>query len=211
MSFAIIQIQPFRVLKSIADTWVPDPVVWPSGEVSHGVDPGFIWRNWAFVETVFRPESPGEFYELTDTTSIFDGAKTVIYQRTWTAKKLETVKEALVKRLNDAAETQRQKYVTAGSVQSMVYQQKLTEAKTFATDRSPSAARYPLLSASVGTEARTLADVAALVTQAASQWIPIVAEIEKKRLSGKAAIVKALDVDSALQAFSSVTWSSRGQ
>lgn len=105
-------------------------------------------------------------------------------------------------RIDREAEEQRQRYVTGGSAQTMVYLQKFAEALNFSKGvEGP----YPLLQAEVGITGETLADVAAVVLQLGNQWSMKAADIEAKRIAAKAA-VKAASTPSAIRGAGNVQW-----
>lgn len=205
MTFAVIQASPLRVIQTYQTGTPPEPVIWPDGAATHGATAGFTHGPWILVPVVYVLDAPNEFYTLDSVSPSFDGT-TLTYTQKWIPFPLDAVQATLVKRLNQAAEQQRQQYITAGPGQAMVYLQKLSEALDLAKDPNPLPANYPLLNATVGVEAGSLADVAALVTKTASQWIPIAGKIENIRLSVKAAIMNAQTVDDAVAAWSQVTW-----
>lgn len=206
MTFVLVQIDPFVVLETLFPTSIPDPIVWPDGTASHGVPPtGMSHGNWAVLPAIYTPPSPGEFYTLAESVGVLTG-QTVTFTQTWTPQPLAGVQATLVARLNQAAEQQRQAYITAGPGQAMIYLQKLAEATALMSDAAPVAANYPLLNATVGIEAPTLAAVGALVRQTSAQWTLLAAQIEAARLSTKAAITAAATVDPAVAALAAVTW-----
>lgn len=118
-------------------------------------------------------------------------AKLVFEAGAWRGVSLDDVKAEHKALIDAAAEKERLKYITAGSGQSMVYQEKGAEADRYALDPAPVAANYPILSASVGADGATLADVAATVTATRRQWIALAAAIEGARLAAKVAIDEA--------------------
>lgn len=101
---------------------------------------------------------------------------------------LAEVKAQLKAAIDEAAEAERQKYITAGAGQAMTYQRKVEEARRLADDGEPDPADYPLLSASVGIDGADLAAVAAVVLGMDAAWAQIGAGIETARLAAKAAI-----------------------
>lgn len=124
------------------------------------------------------------------------------------AKPLATVKAELSAAIDQAAGRVRAKYVTDAPGQDLLYDRKRREAE-YVTDQGAGAdpALCPVLAASVGIEAPTLADCAALVLAKESQWAAIAAAIELRRLSGKAAVNAATTVAQAESAFAAIDWS----
>lgn len=123
------------------------------------------------------------------------------------ASRLTALKKTLCARVDQEAEDQRARYITAGSGQAMTYQAKAEEARRFEAEASsPDGANYPLLSAEVGITAPTLSEVAASVLAANAAWLVAGAVIEAKRLGAKKEITAAVDADSAREAFAQVEW-----
>lgn len=119
---------------------------------------------------------------------------------------LEAIKAALKASIDSAAETERRKYITTGSGQAMTYMQKADEASRYLAASDPVPADYPLLAAEIGITAPTLAEVAAIVNAAFTQWQQIGAAIEAARLGTKAAIDAAATAEDAQTAASAVAW-----
>lgn len=108
---------------------------------------------------------------------------------------LDALKNSLKAAVDEAAEAERLKYITPGAGQAMTYQRKVEEGRrviaTVAASDEIDAADYPLLSASVGIDGNTLADVAQLVIQMDAAWAQVGAAIEAVRLGAKKAIGEA--------------------
>jgi hypothetical protein len=125
---------------------------------------------------------------------------------------LTEVKATLRAQLDVAAETERLKYLTGGAAQAMTYQRKSEEARRYqaavAAEAEISPGDYPMLSATIGIDGATLADVAATVLAMDEVWAVIGAAIEAARLGGKQAIDAAEDAISAQAAFDAVEWPS---
>jgi hypothetical protein len=119
--------------------------------------------------------------------------------------KLAEVKTKLKAQLDEAAETQRMKSLTAGEGQTIVYQMKLMEAQAVRMGET-NPANVPLLAASIGVEAATLADCAALIMAKWNSWKATAGKIEQARLAGKKAIDAAGSIQKAAEAFDAVTW-----
>ena len=118
---------------------------------------------------------------------------------------LDALKAAAVAEIDAQAEQQRQRYLTPGAGQALVYERKRAEAERMATDADPQPADYPLLAAEVGITAPTLAEVGAAVRALADQWTAAAAAIEATRLSAKAAIAAAT-TPPEVRAAAHVTW-----
>ncbi len=107
---------------------------------------------------------------------------------------LAALREQVKARVDAAAEAVRLKYVTPGSAQAMVYREKAEEAARLQDDPAPDPADYPILAASVGIEASTLALVAQQVLAKKALWTLLAAAIEAVRLGAKR------DIDAAATA-----------
>lgn len=106
--------------------------------------------------------------------------------------------------IDAAAEDCRLLWVTSGSGQAMVYQEKRAEAVRWqAEGGDPSG--YPILSASVGVEAVDLDGVAALVLGTTASWLLIAASIERLRLTAKKAVDAAVTWE-GIDAAKAVEW-----
>lgn len=108
---------------------------------------------------------------------------------------LDDLKSALKASVDLQAEAERAKYITLGAGQAMTYQAKAAEAQRYI--ESSGLGSFPLLEAEVGVTGETLADVAFVVLSMHGQWQTIGAQIERARLSAKAAINAAADEESA--------------
>lgn len=121
------------------------------------------------------------------------------------AAQLAALKADLKAAVDDAAERERLKYVTAGAGQAMEYQQAAAEAADllsaiqFDPEFEPDPAQFPMLAASIGIDGDTLAEVAATVNTMHTQWQAIGSAIRAARLTAKAAIDAAGD-EAAAQA-----------
>lgn len=203
MNYAVITLNPFAVVKEFDHA--PEPLVWPNGDATHGVSPGLDYLQWRFVAAT-NVAPPNEFYTPTDPRSItFDGT-TLLVTQTFAPRDLGIVKSMLSTRIDDAAEAVRQNTITSGSGQAMVYLQKQIEAQLCIKDQSPDPVNYPLLSATVGIEGATVTDVANLVAGLAAAWTTKAAQIERVRLTAKAAITAVNSVDEAVAAYAAVSW-----
>jgi len=130
---------------------------------------------------------------------------------------LTDIKEALKVRVDEAAENERLKYITAGVGQSMTYTEKFNQAvdysKKYAAHTAdpknvtpPDDNEYPLLQASIGIDGSSMIEVAETVTYAYAVWEKIGAAIEGIRLKAKAAIAEAKTEEAAQAVFASIKW-----
>lgn len=130
---------------------------------------------------------------------------------------LDETKEALKARVDEAAENERLKYITAGVGQSMTYTEKFNQAvdysKKYAAHEQdpknapePNEADYLLLKAGLGIDGKTLIEVAETVTYAYAIWQKIGAAIEATRLESKAAIENAKTAEEAQAVFAAIKW-----
>ena len=108
--------------------------------------------------------------------------------------------------IDEAAERTRLKYVTPGSAQAMVYKEKAEEAKRYSADQSPNPANYPILMASVGIEAASLAQVAAGVLTTYALWTGLAAQIEAVRLGAKRQVDTAASVAEVQEIVAGIVW-----
>lgn len=117
---------------------------------------------------------------------------------------LDRMKRDVSLTIDQDAEVQRMRFITPGSGMAMVYQEKLAQARAYqATGGAP--ADFPLLAASIGTEAYDLAGVAAVVIDRYTAWLHIGAQIESARLAAKKAVAEASDAET-IQAAGRVDW-----
>lgn len=144
-----------------------------------------------------------------DRLTLVDGAWHVISA----SDRLSEIKAALCLEVDNEAERERLRYITAGAGQAMVYQRKGEEARRFVAWRAdhsepaaPDAGTFPILEASIGVEGASLDDVASLVIATEDAWVAVAARIERARLSGKAAIDAAMTEAAVRSARAAVVW-----
>lgn len=118
---------------------------------------------------------------------------------------LDVLKQQAARKVDTEAEQQRQRYLTPGAGQALVYEQKRAEAARMADDPAPDPAAYPLLAVEVGITAPTLVEVGASVRSTAAAWTAAAAAIEAVRLAAKTAIAAA-QTPPAIRAAADVTW-----
>ena len=116
---------------------------------------------------------------------------------------LEVVKDRALTRIDAAAEAERVKYLTPGSGQAMVYQQKQAEAHAWQTNPSGT---YPHLSAEIGITGATLAEVAQTVLAMEAGWTHVSAAIEGTRLAAKAVVRLCKTPEEVEQTVAGITW-----
>ena len=132
-------------------------------------------------------------------------------------KILTAKKEQLKARVDEAAENERLKYITAGVGQSMTYTEKFNQAVDYSKKYTahaidpkntpePNEADYLLLKAGLGVDGTSLIEVAETVTYAYAIWQEIGAAIEATRLESKAAIDEAKIVDDAQAVVDAIKW-----
>lgn len=102
-----------------------------------------------------------------------------------------------------AAEAARQRFITSGAGQAMVYQQKVAEARAFQAGGTGS---FPHLTAEVGITAATAAEVAAVVLAMEAAWLGISAAIEATRLAAKRDLAAAGDLAEVEAVLADLEW-----
>lgn len=118
---------------------------------------------------------------------------------------LTPLRAAAKAKVDAAAETARLAYVTPGSAQAMVYEQKFAEAQAFLADPTLTDAAAPHLYSEVGITAGTVAEVAGVIIAMRSLWLVKSSQIEAARLGAKAAIDAATS-PAAIDAAAEVVW-----
>lgn len=106
-------------------------------------------------------------------------------------KDLTPLKEEAKSRIDAAAEKERGKYITLGSGQAMVYDQKAKEAELYMTDENIPHGEIPHLVAEAEVNDITIFDQAVVYLTMRQQWLTISPIIESKRLKAKEAISAA--------------------
>jgi len=133
------------------------------------------------------------------------------------APTLDEVKDSLKAAIDEAAETERLRYITGGAGQAMTYQEKVAQAVAYTKawlawqadpDNVPEVKtnEYSLLAAGLGIDGDTLLEVAETVTYAYAIWQQIGSAIEATRLLAKVAIDNAADTEEARLIFDAVIW-----
>ncbi len=119
---------------------------------------------------------------------------------------LDALKTATTRRINDAAELCRGRYITSGDGQMMTYLEKITQARSCVSSQSPLESDYPMLAAEIGITAPTLAGVAEVVIEAYNQWIVIGSAIEAVRRAANIAVLGAKTTGEVKSAFEGIVW-----
>lgn len=128
---------------------------------------------------------------------------------------LADVKAGLKIQVDQRAEERRLQHITPGDGMAMVYREKFEEAQGVRRmgedaanqlDETQRKEQFPLLAASIPTEAATLWKIASLVADKAEAWADTSYGIEKTRIDGKAVIDAATTVEDAHSAYASISW-----
>ena len=130
---------------------------------------------------------------------------------------LDEIKQDLQMAVDEAAEKERQKYITGGSGQSMTYTEKFNQAveytkkwqahkKNPGQEPEPNENDYLLLKAGLGIDGLTLIEVAETVTYSYAVWQQVGAAIEGARLKAKMAIEEAKTAEDAQTIFAAIRW-----
>ena len=139
-------------------------------------------------------------------------ADDAIHVSTWP---LDRVKSIYRNRVEEDAERIRLSYITPGAGMAMTYTEKhqqaqaveaIGEAAANAMTPEQRAAQFPTLAASVGIEAPTLWQCAALVIQKYEQFALLSGAIERARLTAKKGISDASDQAGVIAAYEAITW-----
>ena len=129
------------------------------------------------------------------------GGTPVLVSRPATAPDMEIVRHTNLTRIDMVAEAVRTQSITTGSGQAMTYTQKLLRAEEVLAIADagdiPDAADFPLLSHEIGVTAPTLVEVAHIIVANAAAWETVAGRIEGARLTGKQAVMAAIDADTA--------------
>lgn len=111
-------------------------------------------------------------------------------QAKWTefaARNLEIAKATAITKINTEAEKERQKYITPGDGQMLVYYRKSEEAKSLlakvAADANyvPDVTEFPMIGSGIGRDGATLLEVAQLISGLDQQWVVIASAIDSLR------------------------------
>ncbi len=108
--------------------------------------------------------------------------------------------------IDTQAETIRATYLTAGTGQAMVYQEKGEQAIAALNEENPDPDDYPLLKATLGIEGNSIHEVARLVVETKAQWTAVAAAVEEARLGGKANVNASSSVSQAKSIATGISW-----
>ncbi|MGB0683417.1 MAG: hypothetical protein ACPGOV_11940 [Magnetovibrionaceae bacterium] len=120
---------------------------------------------------------------------------------------LTRAKSAAKAGIDEAAEQIRQRFITPGDGQAMVYQRKADEAKAIAEDPDPQPETYPLAAKRAARLQISLLEVAQEWQSQAEAWINIAAVIEDIREEAKEAVDAAADEAAIQGVLDGVDWS----
>ncbi|MCI9864872.1 hypothetical protein RHIZ_02815 [Rhizobium skierniewicense] len=118
---------------------------------------------------------------------------------------LEALKAQSVIKVDRAAEQYRLNFITAGSGQTMAYQQKLEEARKVVADPEISPAEVPHIVAEADVDGISKLDKAQQIVATFDAWQIISAGIEAKRMTAKRDIAAA-ETAEAVKAATAVQW-----
>ncbi len=107
------------------------------------------------------------------------------------SKNIAALRLAATTAIDIAAEQERGKYLTLGSGQAMVYDQKRREAEEFIANPEISEGEIPHLVAEAAKNGVPKFDQAVIYLTMRQQWLTISPIIETKRLAAKAAVMAA--------------------
>lgn len=103
-------------------------------------------------------------------------------------------REVAKRSVDRAAGNARSSYITTVPGQESTYQLKADEANAYITANRPEdASAYPMLSAEAEGRGTTVSDLADEILATRTKWVQAAAQIEKARVSGKAAVDAAPD------------------
>lgn len=118
---------------------------------------------------------------------------------------LDSLKATLKERIDREAEATRLLYITNGAGQSMVYRQKMEEAK-LVLDGVDDPHEVPHIAAEAAVNGLSLVQMAQQVIAAYRAWQDVSAYIEGKRMAGKKAVSNATDANEAYMG-ADIDWS----
>lgn len=144
----------------------------------------------------------------TGPVDLYDGTTaTRIYTVTSIPNILDIQKSNGKVAIDGSSEQARLRYITSGSGQSMVYQEKAEEAADYVVANYPvDLTSYPFIQAEINATGKTSTQAADDILSTKSSWIAISASIEEIRLTAKKDIATAIDKP-AIDAIVTVTTS----
>lgn len=113
------------------------------------------------------------------------------------------LKAAMARVVDEAAETERRRYITPGDGQMLAYQRKEAEARAYLADGSIG----PHLRAEMERTGLSALHCANLIAAKADEWAAVSARIETVRLTAKAAIEAAATVPEIRRVPLTLRWS----
>lgn len=134
-----------------------------------------------------------------------DGAALIVVPQAVVARTprdLDALRTALIVGVDASAEDVRQRILTPGAGQALVYSAKLDEARAVLSGEDKPT---PFLTAEAEARAVTVADLAPLVVAAAKRWAQAGAAIEVARVRAKLALSQAATLGGLIQA-ARVAW-----
>ncbi|KQS84345.1 hypothetical protein [Rhizobium sp. Leaf383] len=120
-------------------------------------------------------------------------------------KDLTPIRDAALARIDREAEATRGIFMTLGSGQAMVYDQKRDEAENFMRDQDINHGEIPHLVAEAAMNQITLFDQAVIYLTMRQQWLTVSPMIEDRRLAAKAAVSLAM-TPAEIEAAATVDW-----
>lgn len=130
---------------------------------------------------------------------------------------LDDLKRRLIEQIKVDAEKARSGLATPGSTQALVYAEKFAEAQAIASMGEADAAalsdddlamQFPLIAASVGIEAATAWECAAIVIDRYETFARSIGAIERIKLTAIKMVRDASDAAAAQAAYEAITWAS---
>lgn len=118
---------------------------------------------------------------------------------------IDAAKADAIKKIDRDAEAYRLRFITAGSGQSMTYQQKYAEAQAKLNDDDIADTAIPHIVAEAAVDGVTLAAKAEQIVAMFEAWQTISAGIERKRMGAKKAVAAA-ETAEAIASAAAVNW-----
>jgi hypothetical protein len=141
------------------------------------------------------PEFDPETEEFMEAPILDEPHNPVFQDPILTAQGIEYERLSAARMIDETAEIVRSRYITLGSGQAMVYQQKKLEAELVAADAGINPSLVPHIAYEAGLNQIPLLDQAAIVLTMAEQWKMVSAYIEMARLGAKAQIATLATVE----------------
>ena len=121
-------------------------------------------------------------------------------------KNLEPLRAAALARIDASAEATRGIFMTLGSGQAMVYDQKRDEAEIYVANPETSPGELPHLAAEAAQNGISMFDQAVIYLTMRQQWLTVSPMIENRRLTAKAAVAVAT-TPAQIEAAANIDWS----